>query len=60
MPTQQTSNNNIFGSTRKYGKIGWNVPYDFNESDLSVSRKLLSLYLTKAFEDGDEFLPWGR
>lgn len=44
---------------RKYGKIGWNVSYDFNESDFSVSRRLLSLYLQKAFEDGDEFLPWG-
>lgn len=44
---------------RKYGKIGWNVNYDFNESDLNISRRLLSLYLEKAFEDGDEFLPWG-
>ncbi|CAM9103575.1 unnamed protein product [Discosporangium mesarthrocarpum] len=44
---------------RKYGKIGWNVKYDFNESDLLISRRLLSLYLMKAFEDGDEFLPWG-
>lgn len=44
---------------RKYGKIGWNVSYDFNESDLNISRRLLGLYLQKAFEDGDEFLPWG-
>ena len=44
---------------RKYGKIGWNVNYDFNDSDLNISRKLLGLYLQKAFEDKDEFLPWG-
>ena len=44
---------------RKYGKIGWNVSYAFNESDFTVSRKLLSMYLRKAFEDGDEVLPWG-
>jgi dynein heavy chain len=44
---------------RKYGKIGWNVNYDFNESDFNISRRLLSLYLQKSFEDGDEFLPWG-
>lgn len=44
---------------RKYGKIGWNVMYDFNESDLLISRRLLALYLTKAFEAGDEDLPWG-
>ncbi|GMF23629.1 unnamed protein product [Phytophthora lilii] len=44
---------------RKYGKIGWNVSYDFNESDFTISRKLLSLYLYKAYEDNDEQLPWG-
>jgi dynein heavy chain, axonemal len=44
---------------RKYGKIGWNVNYDFNESDLNISRRLLSLYLQKSYEDSDEFLPWG-
>ena len=44
---------------RKYGKIGFNVAYDFNESDYTVSRKLLNLYLAKAFVNGDEVLPWG-
>ena len=44
---------------KKYGKIGWNVAYDFNESDFNISRRLLSLYLTKAYVDDDEFLPWG-
>ena len=44
---------------RKYGKIGWNVAYDFNESDFNISRRLLSLYLEKSYEDGDEVLPWG-
>ena len=28
---------------RKYGKIGWNVPYDFNDSDFNVSRRLLKM-----------------
>ncbi|OEH75760.1 dynein heavy chain 10 related protein [Cyclospora cayetanensis] len=32
---------------RKYGKIGWNVPYDFNESDLSISLSLVKMYLGK-------------
>jgi dynein heavy chain len=44
---------------RKYGKIGWNVAYDFNESDINISKKLLQLYLTSAYENGDEMIPWG-
>ena len=44
---------------RKYGKIGWNVSYDFNESDFNISRRLVSLYLEKSYEDQDETLPWG-
>lgn len=30
---------------RKYGKIGWNVAYDYNESDFRISFRLLGLYL---------------
>jgi dynein heavy chain len=43
---------------RKYGKIGWNVSYDFNESDFRVSMMLIETYLTKSFENGDENMPW--
>ncbi|KAF7665535.1 hypothetical protein LDENG_00140280 [Lucifuga dentata] len=44
---------------RKYGKIGWNVPYDFNESDFFVCMKILDTYLTKAHSQGDSVIPWG-
>lgn len=43
---------------RKYGKIGWNINYDFNESDFRVSMQLLNTYLTKAFFLGDGRIPW--
>ncbi|XP_033627732.1 dynein heavy chain 10, axonemal-like [Asterias rubens] len=43
---------------RKYGKIGWNVPYDFNESDFRVCMDILMTYLTKTFEQGDPKIPW--
>ena len=43
---------------RKYGKIGWNVSYDFNESDFSVCFDILMTYLTKAQENGDAKIPW--
>ena len=43
---------------RKYGKLGWNVFYDFNDSDFSVSRRLLDMYLTKAYDNQDENVPW--
>ena len=44
---------------RKYGKLGWNVSYDFNETDFRISMSLVNTYLTKAFVNGDELMPWG-
>nr|XP_044631957.1 dynein axonemal heavy chain 10 isoform X1 [Equus asinus] len=44
---------------RKFGKIGWNVYYDFNESDFQVCMEILNTYLTKAFQQNDPRIPWG-
>merc|ERR1711871_1910066 len=38
---------------RKFLNLGWNIPYDFNDSDFDVSEKVLSLYL-----DEYEETPW--
>lgn len=38
--------------------MGWNVLYDFNDSDFTISLKLLEMYLTKAFDEKDENIPW--
>ncbi|KAK3083644.1 hypothetical protein FSP39_000711 [Pinctada imbricata] len=43
---------------RKYGKIGWNISYDFNESDFRVCMQILNTYLTKSFELKEQKLPW--
>ncbi|CAH2003821.1 unnamed protein product, partial [Acanthoscelides obtectus] len=43
---------------RKYDKIGWNICYDFNESDFNVCVTILSTYLTKALKVKDARLPW--
>nr|XP_057927446.1 dynein axonemal heavy chain 10-like isoform X3 [Doryrhamphus excisus] len=44
---------------RKYGKIGWNVPYDFSESDFLVCLEILNTYLTKAHIQRESNIPWG-
>lgn len=41
------------------GKLGWNVPYDFSETDFRISMALISTYLTKAYDNSDDMIPWG-
>lgn len=43
---------------RKYDKIGWNIGYDFGESDFTVSMEILDTYLTKALTIKENRLPW--
>ena len=43
---------------RKYGKIGWNISYDFNESDFRVCMQIMNTYLTKSYELKEQKLPW--
>lgn len=43
---------------RKYDKIGWNICYDFNESDFNVCVTILDTYLTKAYKIKDTRIPW--
>ena len=43
---------------RNYGKLGWNVAYDFNESDFRVSANLIKYYLTKTYDEKQEQIPW--
>lgn len=38
---------------RKFNHLGWNVPYEFNESDFAISEDVLSIYLDE-YED----TPW--
>jgi dynein heavy chain len=44
----------VIQERKKFGKIGWNVNYDFNESDFKISYRLINMYLEKAHNTGEE------
>ncbi|XP_011184312.3 dynein axonemal heavy chain 10 [Zeugodacus cucurbitae] len=42
---------------RKYDKLGWNICYDFNESDFDVCLEILTTYLNRVDEETGK-VPW--
>lgn len=43
----------ILQERRKFGPLGWNIRYDFNDSDLETSTTMLKIFL-----DEQEDIPW--
>jgi len=43
----------VIQERRKFGPIGWNIRYEFNDSDLDTSQTMLKLFL-----DSQDEIPW--
>lgn len=43
----------VIQERRKFGPLGWNIMYDFNDSDLETSLVMLKLFL-----DEQDEIPW--
>ena len=48
----------VIQERRKYGKIGWNIIYDFNTTDFQVCNTILQNTLYKLLEQETNVIPW--
>eukprot|EP00003_Mantamonas_plastica_P025987 TRINITY_DN5190_c0_g1_i1.p1 TRINITY_DN5190_c0_g1~~TRINITY_DN5190_c0_g1_i1.p1 ORF type:complete len:1587 (-),score=644.35 TRINITY_DN5190_c0_g1_i1:21-4370(-) len=48
--------NAVIQERRKFGPLGWNIRYEFNQSDLDVSIDTLRMLLNEVSDDAE--LPW--